>query len=683
MRSTRICVTLLLFPLFTTILYAGWTRTGDTKGNHVQCLAQSAGYLFAGSWGGGIYRSSDNGITWTPSNSGLLVSVIYAFGTTPGWVFAGTASGGGVFRSSDNGGTWQLAMTGLPSNLTVYGFATVEDSGRTNLFIAAYNAVYRSTDNGANWTASRTGATTVRAIGTLGNQVFTGGTEGVYRTTNLGATWARADSGMAKNYVSAFTSAGSTIYATVYSGGVYKSTDGGIFWTSAGLGTRNLWSLASTDSVVYAGEYQKGVYRTTNGGSTWTSLGPSGMTVQALLAGGSRVFAGTWAGVYPSTNGGTSWQSVLLSSPRTLSIVGTNRVYAGGYGGVTMTTDGGTTWTFSGIPDWVVTAVAVRGSIAVAAAGGGGIFISTDDGGTWTAQNNGLSGKTPNSVLITDDGSTGIKLHTGTTYTGIYASSDTGKNWSQTSDVFYRVTGFASLGSVLLAGTMGESIYRSTDNGTTWTRPGTSSEMILSLVTNGNRIYAGTNGGGVLVSMDTGSTFTTSGLADAVVRSLATTGTKVFAGGSTGIWLTMNNGASWSMMNTGLTDTSVYSLWINGPDLYASVSSGGVWKRPLSELVTEVSGAADGIPHRFELMQNYPNPFNPKTGIRYQVPGVSDVRLEIHDVLGREVAVLVNERKLPGRYEVTFDGSALSSGLYICHLTAGSYVHSMKMLLVK
>jgi hypothetical protein len=99
---------------------------------------------------------------------------------------------------------------------------------------------------------------------------------------------------------------------------------------------------------------------------------------------------------------------------------------------------------------------------------------------------------------------------------------------------------------------------------------------------------------------------------------------------------------------------------------------------------TSVAGSGIARPDsKPPLLGNYPNPFNPKTGIRYQVPGVSDVRLVIHDVLGREVAVLVNERKLPGRYEVTFDGSALSSGLYICHLTAGSYAHSMKMLLVK
>jgi hypothetical protein len=101
------------------------------------------------------------------------------------------------------------------------------------------------------------------------------------------------------------------------------------------------------------------------------------------------------------------------------------------------------------------------------------------------------------------------------------------------------------------------------------------------------------------------------------------------------------------------------------------------------------------LPSRTELMQNYPNPFNPKTGIRYQVSGVreagsgglglgaSNTKLVVYDLLGREVAVLVNEKKSPGTYEVHFDGSGLASGVYIYRLMAGSFVQSRTMLLVK
>ena len=96
-----------------------------------------------------------------------------------------------------------------------------------------------------------------------------------------------------------------------------------------------------------------------------------------------------------------------------------------------------------------------------------------------------------------------------------------------------------------------------------------------------------------------------------------------------------------------------------------------------------VPGAGKTTPDDFALMQNYPNPFNPTTGIRYQVTGHSNVRLVVYDILGREVAVLVNERNVPGSYEVRFNGAKLSSGVYFYELTAGAKRLVRSMILAK
>ena len=85
----------------------------------------------------------------------------------------------------------------------------------------------------------------------------------------------------------------------------------------------------------------------------------------------------------------------------------------------------------------------------------------------------------------------------------------------------------------------------------------------------------------------------------------------------------------------------------------------------------------------FSLEQNYPNPFNPSTVIAYQLPVTGFVRLKVFDVLGNEVAVLVNENKPAGSYEVNFDAGSLSSGVYIYKLQAGDFVSVKKMLLTK
>ena len=88
-------------------------------------------------------------------------------------------------------------------------------------------------------------------------------------------------------------------------------------------------------------------------------------------------------------------------------------------------------------------------------------------------------------------------------------------------------------------------------------------------------------------------------------------------------------------------------------------------------------------PETYALSQNYPNPFNPKTVISYQLSVVSSVKLNVYDVLGREVAVLVDERKAPGTYQVAFDGSVLSSGVYFYRLHAGTFMETKKLLLVR
>ena len=89
------------------------------------------------------------------------------------------------------------------------------------------------------------------------------------------------------------------------------------------------------------------------------------------------------------------------------------------------------------------------------------------------------------------------------------------------------------------------------------------------------------------------------------------------------------------------------------------------------------------VPKRFALEQNYPNPFNPTTGIRYQVSGTSNVLLAVYNLLGQEVAMLVNEVKTPGTYTVQFNASTVPSGVYFYRMTAGSFTSTKSMVVLK
>ncbi len=99
--------------------------------------------------------------------------------------------------------------------------------------------------------------------------------------------------------------------------------------------------------------------------------------------------------------------------------------------------------------------------------------------------------------------------------------------------------------------------------------------------------------------------------------------------------------------------------------------------------VTWVEDNNSPFPEEYSLYQNYPNPFNPVTKINYELPADGMVTIKVYDIIGREVKTLVNNFKTKGRYEVMFDASNLSSGLYIYEIKSGDYKASKKMTLIK
>jgi len=137
------------------------------------------------------------------------------------------------------------------------------------------------------------------------------------------------------------------------------------------------------------------------------------------------------------------------------------------------------------------------------------------------------------------------------------------------------------------------------------------------------------------------------------------------------------------------TSSELYSVWDISPDGQFLVGSGhnGTTNQDEGYLLS-LSGSttvdeSQTMPGSFALTQNFPNPFNPSTSIKYQVSNISQVTLKVFDVLGNIVATLVNEEKPTGTYEVNFNASQLSSGIYFYKLQAGSFVQTKKMILIK
>ena len=151
-------------------------------------------------------------------------------------------------------------------------------------------------------------------------------------------------------------------------------------------------------------------------------------------------------------------------------------------------------------------------------------------------------------------------------------------------------------------------------------------------------------------------------------------------------------GSNFMVINTSEEDQSspdvklwngrIYNTWADnraggtGYDIWANVLD---WNNPVGVEDEETLE----IPSAFSLSQNYPNPFNPSTKIRYSIPQSSNVVIKVFDVLGNEIATLVNEEKPVGIYEITWYAESLPSGIYFYRIQTGSFVETKKMVLMK
>jgi hypothetical protein len=236
---------------------------------------------------------------------------------------------------------------------------------------------------------------------------------------------------------------------------------------------------------------------------------------------------------------------------------------------------------------------------------------------------------------------------------GVYVSQDGGATWKDTSYPLQQVSALAARGSSIAAAsvrydtvshTYQDEIHLSRDAGSSW-----------------HLVNAGILGTG---------------------KSLLWVGSQLLAATTSGVFRLRYGDSVWYPINEGLLDSSLTSLTIHRDNLFLVASSGTVWRRPTAEITTDVESNPK-LPQRFALEQNYPNPFNPSTSIKYQIPSTNFVTLMVYDVLGREVATLVNEVKQPGTYMAQWDTSGVASGVYFYRMSTGSFVSTKRMLLMK
>jgi hypothetical protein len=157
------------------------------------------------------------------------------------------------------------------------------------------------------------------------------------------------------------------------------------------------------------------------------------------------------------------------------------------------------------------------------------------------------------------------------------------------------------------------------------------------------------------------------------------------------MYVSYNSGQSWWVLGEGLPTLPVGDIEIHPTtrELVAGTYGRSMYKIDLNLVPTNVESSMP-IVSGFYLEQNYPNPFNPSTKIKYQIPasqnpskGGTFVTLKVYDILGNEIATLVNEEKTAGSYEVDFNASGLASGIYLYKLISPNFSETKKMIFLR
>jgi photosystem II stability/assembly factor-like uncharacterized protein len=678
-----------------------WEPAGIDGGRINSILKVTDNVFLAGYVGGGLFRSTNGGENWYSISNAIDNIGVFVLKQSPtGDVFAGTLRS--AYKSTDQGVTWNKVDNSLPQN----GYAqdiTFDVSG--NIYVASTSSgIYKSTDNGNSWLEINNGISNSRylvGIEFTSNNVLVAADmyAGLYNSTDFGASWSLSNSGFDSTaYASGIISNSSgEIFISTYGNGPYKSTDNGDTWTSIeGDLTFNYvsdFSFNSSGDLFWA--IAQNVYKSTNGGTNWisTTSAFNGFAFQSVYVdNNNNVWSGTQnSGIIKSTDAGTTWSNYIngVSSTYVNSFVGdgSGNLYAAISGkGLYTTSDNGNTWNELTIvnneEDTYINTVAIIPSGGLIVFNAYNKIYVTTDLSTWNPFSTGLTVQNIHKLAVNDD-----YFFASGTDGKIYRSPRSAANWVEITDTLS--AGYSYAVEVSTTGDVyylfDQDVVKSTNNGDDWINISNSiSGYPFSLTEHPNGdVFLGTSSG-VFRSTDAGNSWTlnNSGLNDGGLSLAIHSDGSIFAGGYSSTSRSNDLGQTWIPFTTGMLNCRITNLAFGNSDvLFAAAENMGVYRT--TSAVTSVDEKESGIVNNFSLEQNYPNPFNPSTNIHYAISNRQLVQLKIYDVLGNEVATLVNEFKSAGNYEVDFNASKLSSGVYFYKLQAGSFIETKKMILLK
>lgn len=612
---------------------------------------------------GGIFKSIDNGINWELSFSIQTTSYSLEIDNDNN-VYVGSSLG--IYKSSDSGNNWSQVyyQNGGISKLFV-------TDGNIYALRGGYYGIIHSTDAGTNWENFGLVGYLLNDIDQVNNTIYVGTKQGLRETADFGNNWS-----LSFKYDDTFVKVNDLLVLsnskllTSTNEGVFTSTDNGMYWNQTRIIANTKYIFKDNSNNLYA--LSDSIYKSIDFGETWTKFYNSMNHI--FINDSNQIFVTYGDGsegsvnVQRSTDQGNSWHYLLFNigvwdiSAKTYKItqLPSGSLYIsyrewGVYHPGNYWVDNRYLRKYQSPYNWstvidgkIVQDILVNDSTMYLSTQDAGIFKSYDEGYTLIPMNTGLTSndirqiiKTPEDVLIC------------LASNGVFRSLDNGNHW-------------ASLGINGLLSTAINSIYyyngmlyASTNNGI--------GVFIGELPVELSSFTASVNQNKVQLNWETATELNNNSFE--VQRKLENAD-----------WITIGfvQGNGTTTEPRSYTYFDEVSEFISNKIYYRLKQIDYNGNYEFSDEIEVIT-----LPLEYSLSQNYPNPFNPITKIKYEIPENTNVTLEVFDVLGKLIKTLVNENKSAGRYEVEFNASELSSGLYLYKISAGGVEQTRKMLLLK
>ena len=653
------------------------------------------------------------------------------------------AGNAGAFIKTTNGGShWTVSNASIMHDILSVSFIDMQ----TGIAGCSRGAILRTTDGGISFTTIQVDSVRdVKAVQLFPDgSAFAAGDKGMFlRSTDGGASWVKYQLDTLSFSTLRVLPSGKAFLAGE-AGVIYRSLDRGANWVKIRENIQQTLSMIgfSDDLNGWAMGRNGLVLRTTDGGSTWST---AGIGIQgwiksfSILPGGTLIATGAPGLIIKSTNSGSNWARSGDSSRFSFNFsvfTGNTGWLFGNNGLIIRTTDAGANWEFqSEGSENTINSIEFLDQMIGTAVGDSGMILRTEDGGdTWIRQV--TSYKTNlNDVFFLDTIRGWIVGDDGT----ILQTLDRGASWQKhdlahiTSDDIYSIEG-TKLSNKAVGQNGAYLVSQNSPTGAVWYRGSAPLKTYRAIITLSSRSASlvgdqGTiiqlvtsPGGGGVKNQSIDSKFdlrdiffsnsgrgwivgkygivlrsTNSGNLWTIIDTLPVnwlnsvyfydTLNGYTAGSYGGLFKTEDAGYHWTKMPTGVTNTFKKSFFFNKNEgwlvgtyglLMKTVNGGGG-----SGVPTGVEEDMIPLPDDIVLYQNHPNPFNPSTMLNFEVRRAGVYKLAVFDMLGREVAELLNRYLPAGQHFATFSGEGLPSGVYIYRLSGGTASRALKMILLK